>query len=178
MIRHNDTTYIVILVLEFIGIAINFAEVLFRMKLNIVFSLLKYLLAVMLPVGILVLEKRNITLFEMVHVQKAKIYLLLKDNKKAKQALIDLLEKNSKSYKAHRMLAEIYELEGGMRKAIDEYVQAVDLNKKDYDSYYKVAELLNNLGKKEEALENAKIAHQMNPKDERIQKNIVFMSKH
>ena len=38
--------------------------------------------------------------------------------------------------------------------------------------------VLFNLGKKEEALENAKIAHQMNPKDERIQKNIVFMSKH
>ncbi len=153
MIRHNDTTYVVVLVLEFIGIAINFAEVLFKVKLNIVFILFKYLLAVMLPIGILVLEKRNLTLFEMVHIQKAKLYLLLKDNKKAKQALIDLLEKNSRSYKAHRMLAEIYELEGGMRKAIDEYVQAIDLNKKDYDSYYKVAELLTNLDKKDEATE-------------------------
>lgn len=151
MIRHNDTTYVVVLVLEFIGIAINFAEVLFKVKLNIVFILFKYLLAVMLPIGILVLEKRNLTLFEMVHIQKAKLYLLLKDNKKAKQALIDLLEKNSRSYKAHRMLAEIYELEGGMRKAIDEYVQAIDLNKKDYDSYYKISFLLNELDKKEDA---------------------------
>lgn len=153
MIRNNDTTYVVVLVLEFIGIALNFAEALFGVKLNMIFVILKYLLSILLPVSIIILEKRNITLFEMVYVQKAKIYLLLGDNKKAKQALIDLIEKKSKSYKAHKMLAEIYELEGGMRKAIDEYVQAVDLNKKDYDSYYKVAELLTNLDKKDEATE-------------------------
>ena len=151
MIRNNDTTYIVILVLEFIGIAMSFAEVLFTIKLNMVFIILKYVLSIILPVGILILEKRNITLFEMVYLQKAKLFLMLGDNKKAKQALIDLIEKRPRSYKAHRMLAEIYELEGGMRKAIDEYVQAVDLNKKDYDSYYKVAELLTHLDKKEEA---------------------------
>lgn len=153
MIRNNDTTYVISLVLEFIGIALCFTEILFRAKLNIVFIILKYLLAIILPITIIILEKRNITLFEMIYIQKAKLFLLLGDNKKAKQALIDLIEKNSKSYKAHRMLAEIYELEGGMRKAIDEYVQAIDLNKKDYDSYYKVAELLTNLDKKEEAAE-------------------------
>ena len=153
MIRNNDTTYVVILVLEFIGIALNFAEALFRVKLNMIFIILKYILSILLPVSIIILEKKNITLFEMVYLQKAKIYLLLGDNKKAKQALIDLIEKKPKSYQAHRRLAEIYELEGGMRKAIDEYVQAVDLNKKEYDSYYKVAELLTNLDKKDEAAE-------------------------
>lgn len=153
MIRNNDTSYIVVLALEFIGITISFIEVLFKVKLNMVFSILKYLLSIILPVAIMFLEKRNGTLFEMICIQKAKIYLLLGDNKKAKQALIDLIEKNARSYKAHRMLAEIYENEGGMRKAIDEYVQAIDLNKKDYDSYYKVAELLTNLDKKDEAAE-------------------------
>lgn len=153
MIRNNDTTYVIVLVLEAIGIALNFVEVLFTIKLNILFAILKYLLAIILPIGIIILEKRNITLFEILYIQKAKLYLFFGNNKKAKQALIDLIEKNTNSYKAHRMLAEIYELEGGMRKAIDEYVQAIDLNKKDYDSYYKVAELLNDLNKKEEASE-------------------------
>ncbi|MCI8637538.1 MAG: tetratricopeptide repeat protein [Clostridia bacterium] len=153
MIRNNDTTYVAILLLEAVGIALNFLEVLFTIKLNTVFIILKYILAIILPIGIIILEKRNITLFELVHIQKAKLYLKLGDNKKAKQALIDLLEKKANSYKGHKMLAEIYELEGGMRKAIDEYVQAIDLNKKDYDSYYKVAELLNNLDKKDEASE-------------------------
>lgn len=153
MIRNNDTTYVVILVLEAIGIALNFVEVLFGIKLNMLFIILKYIFSIILPIGIIILEKRDIKLFEMVYIKKAKLYLFFGDNKKAKQALIDLIEKNPNSYKAHRMLAEIYELEGGMRKAIDEYVQAIDLNKKDYDSYYKVAELLNNLDKKDEAAE-------------------------
>ena len=153
MIRNNDTTYVIILVLEFIGIALSFLEVLFQIKLNMVFVILKYILSIILPIGIMILEKRNGTLFEMVCLQKAKIFQFFGNDKKAKQALLDLLEKNSKSYKAHRMLAEIYEREGGMRKAIDEYVQAIDLNKKDYDSYYKVAELLTHLDKKDEATE-------------------------
>ena len=153
MIQHNDTTYVIILVLEAIGIALNFLEVLFRIKLNMVFVILKYILSILLPISIIIVEKRNTMLFEIIYIKKAKIYLYLGDNKKAKQALIDLIEKNANSYKAHKMLAEIYEVEGGMRKAIDEYVQAIDLNKKDYESYYKVAELLNNLDKKDEAAE-------------------------
>ena len=87
----------------------------------------------------------------MVNIQKAKISMNLGDNKKAKQALLKILDKNPNSYKAHLMLAQVYENEGGMRKAIDEYVQAIDLNKQDFDSYYKVAKLLNGLDKKEEA---------------------------
>ncbi len=153
MIRNNDTTYVAILVLEAIGIALNFIEVLFSIKLNLIFVILKYILSILIPITIIILEKKNITLFEIIYIQKAKLHLFFGDNKKAKQALIDLLAKNPNSYKAHKMLAEIYEQEGGMRKAIDEYVQAVDLNKKDYDSYYKVAELLHNLDKKDEASE-------------------------
>lgn len=153
MIKNNDTTYVVILVLEALGIALNFGEVLFRMKLNILFVILKYILSIILPLAIIILEKNNITLFEKIKLQKAKLYTFLGADKKAKQQLLDLLEKKPNNYKAHRMLAETYENEGGMRKAIDEYVQAIELNKKDYDSYYKVAELLNNLDKKDEASE-------------------------
>ena len=65
--------------------------------------------------------------------------------------MLNLLDKNTDSYKSHILLAKIYESEGGNRKAIDEYVQAIDINKKDYDSYFKVACLLDGLDKKEEA---------------------------
>lgn len=153
MIKNNDTTYVIILVFEAIGIALNFVEVLFSVKLNITFSILKYILSIVIPIAIIILEKNNSSLLEKINIQKAKFYLLFGNNKKAKQALIDLLEKSPNNYKAHKFLAEIYEQEGGMRKAIDEYVQAVDLNKHDYDSYYKVAELLNNLEKKDEAIQ-------------------------
>ena len=151
MIKSNDTTYVVILVLEAMGISLNFLEVLFDIKLNMIFVIIKYILAILLPILIIILEKKGISLLEMVNLQKAKIAMNLGDNKKAKQALLKTLDKNPNSYKAHLMLAQVYENEGGMRKAIDEYVQAIDLNKKDYDSYYKVAKLLDGLDKKEEA---------------------------
>lgn len=153
MIKNNDTSYVFALVIEAIGITLNFAEVLFGIKLNLLFMILKYIFAILFPIAIIILEKKYVPLFEMINVMKSKIYMFFGDTKKAKQALISILDKNQNSYQAHRLLAEIYEKEGGMRKAIDEYVQAVDLNKQDYDSYYKVAELLNNLDKKEEASE-------------------------
>ena len=151
MIRNNDTTYVAVLVVQAIGIALNFMEVLFGIKLNMLFLIIKYVLAILVPIIVIILEKREVYLFEMINITKAKIYIMFGNTKEAKQALLSLLEKNKNCYKAHKMLAQIYEKEGGMRKAIDEYVQAVDLNKNDYDSYYKVAELLNDLDKKEDA---------------------------
>ena len=89
MIRNNDTTYVVVLVLEAVGIALNFVEVLFRIKLNMLFVILKYMLSIILPIGIIILEKRNMGLYEMVYLQKAKLYAFFGNHKKAKQALID-----------------------------------------------------------------------------------------
>lgn len=153
MIRNNDTSYIIVLIIQAIGIALNFLEVLFRIKLNILFMIIKYLCALLLPVTILLLEKRGIKLTEFLAITKAKIYLKLGNTKKAKQALLELTSKYPENYQAHKLLAQIYEKEGGMRRAIDEYVLAIDLNKQDYDSYYKIAELLEQLDKKEEAAE-------------------------
>lgn len=151
MIKNNDTTYVAVLVLEVFGIALNFLEVLFDIKLNMLFLILKYILAILIPIFIIILEKKGIMLLEIWNLQKAKMSIFLGNDKEAKQALLKVLDRNQNSYKAHLMLAQVYENEGGMRKAIDEYVQAIDLNKKDYESYYKVAKLLNGLDKKEEA---------------------------
>ena len=151
MIKNNDTSYVVVLVLQAFGIALNFSEALFGLKLNILFVIIKYLLALILPIAVIIFEKKNMPLFEFINITKANLYLMFGNTKKAKEALISLLDKNPNSYKAHLLLAQIYEKEGGMRKAIDEYVQAIDLNKQDYNSYFKVAELLNHLDKKQEA---------------------------
>ena len=62
MIKKNDTTYVIVLVLEAIGIALNFLEVLFDIELNPILKVLKYVLAVILPIGIIILEKQNIYL--------------------------------------------------------------------------------------------------------------------
>ena len=71
MIKNNDTTYVVILVLEAIGISLNFLEVLFDIKLNIIFVIIKYILAILLPILIIILEKKGISLLEMLNIQKA-----------------------------------------------------------------------------------------------------------
>ena len=151
MIKNNDTTYITFLILEALGIALNFVEVLFNIKLNILLKILMYVFSVILPVFIIILEKNNFSITEHISIAKAMILFELGNNKKAKQVLISLISKMPNTYKGHKLLAEIYENEGGMRKAIDEYVQAIDINKKDYNSYFKVANLLTNLDKKDEA---------------------------
>ena len=153
MMQKNDTNYILILVMQAIGIALNFIAVLTKKEFGIFFIILKYILGIIIPVAVIAIEKKEIPLIQVLNVTKAKIYLKLGNNKKAKEQLINLVTKYPENYIGHKMLAEIYEIEGGMRKAIDEYVQAIDINKKDYDSYYKIAELLNNLEKSDEASE-------------------------
>ena len=153
MIKENDTNYIGVLIIEAVGISLNFVEVLKKIQLGPFFTIVKYVLAIILPISIMMLDKKGIPLIQILNVVKAKIYLKLGNNKKAKEQLINLVTKYPENYIGHKMLAEIYELEGGMRKAIDEYVQAIDANKQDYDSYFKIAELLNNLEKPDEAAE-------------------------
>ena len=153
MFKENDTNYIGILIIEAIGISLNFVEVLKKIEFGPFWTIIKYILAILMPISIIILDKKQIPLIQILNVLKAKIYLKLGNNKKAKEQLINLVSKYPENYVGHKMLAEIYELEGGMRKAIDEYVQAIDANKQDYDSYYKIAELLNNLEKPDEAAE-------------------------
>lgn len=153
MFQKNDTNYISILVIQAIGIALNFIAVLSKEEIGTFWTIIKYVFGVLVPIAVIVIEKKGISLIQIISVAKAQIYLKIGNNKKAKEQLINLVTKDPENYIGHKMLAEIYELEGGMRKAIDEYVQAIDINKKDYDSYYKVAELLTNLDKSDEAAE-------------------------
>ena len=153
MFKENDTNYIGILIVEAIGISLNFVEVLKKVEFGPFITIIKYILAILIPIAIMILDKKQIPLIQVLSVLKAKIYLKLGNNKKAKEQLINLVTKYPENYIGHKMLAEIYELEGGMRKAIDEYVLAIDSNKQDYDSYFKIAELLNSLQKPEEASE-------------------------
>ncbi len=153
MILKNDTSYITILIIQTIGIVINFLEVLFQIKINTLLFILKYIFAIFLPILILVLEKNGKSYFAIINLLKAKFYLKCGNNKKAKKILIKLTTKKPENAKAHRFLAELYEKEGGTRKAIDEYVQVIDNDKTDYASYFKIADLLYELDKKDEAAE-------------------------
>ena len=57
MIKNNDTSYVFVLVIEAIGITLNFAEVLFGIKLNLLFMILKYIFAILFPINVIDDEK-------------------------------------------------------------------------------------------------------------------------
>lgn len=151
MIRKNDTSYLGILILQAIGIAINFFEIILQIYQNIWAKIIMYLFAIVIPIFILALENKGKSFPELLAIFHTKALLLFHDRTDAKTILIKLVTKYPESYLGHKLLAEIYEKEGGMRKSIDEYVKAIDIKKNDYDSYYRVAYLLNELGKKDES---------------------------
>lgn len=153
MIKKNDTTYLIILGIQAIGVLLNLIRIYFDILNGTLSTIILYILCIIIPVAVLVLETKKINVSEMLRVSIAQFHILVKNPKRAKKVLIDLVSKYNESYIGHKMLAHIYEKEGGMRKAIDEYVQVLDIRKNDHNSYYKISVLLRELGKKEEAIE-------------------------
>lgn len=153
MMKKNDGITLISLILQAIGVGINFISLIFRIKLNLFLVLLTYLMSVIIPILIIVCEYNRINIMEKIYMILAKTYMVRKDTKDAKKILIALIEKNDNCTEAHKMLAKIYEQEGGLRKAIDEYVKVVDLDSNGYDSYFKIAVLLKELGNNEDSLD-------------------------
>lgn len=153
LIKKNDTIYLVILISQTIGILINLIQILFNILNGWFFTSITYIVCIIFPTLLLILETKGIDFSELLRVCISKILLTLGNRKKAKDVLIKLVSKYDKSYMGHKMLAEIYKQEGGMRKAIDEYVKVLDIRGNDYKSYFKISELLKDLGKKDEAIE-------------------------
>lgn len=153
IMRRNDIISFISLILQAIGIGIKFIALIFTLKLNWFFTILVYLISVIIPIFLIVCEYNKISLADKVYIFIAKAFLLIKDTKNAKKILLALIEKNDKCTEAHKMLAEIYEQEGGIRKSIDEYVKVVDLDQNAYDSYFKIAMLLKELGNNQDSLD-------------------------
>lgn len=153
MIQKNDTSYVALLVVEALGIAIDFICYIFNFDMNIYIKILIYTMSIILPMVIYFLQRKNIDLIKIIRQVRIKILLMMGNDKKVKEVLNSMINKNQNDYAAHKLLAKIYEKEGGIRKAIDEYVMCIEIDKKDYDSYYKVATFLADLEKKDEAIQ-------------------------
>ena len=152
MVKKNDSNIIAILVIQALGIALSFFELMYGKIEWTTLKTFSYILAIFIPIIYLLFDNKNINLIEKFQIIIAKIDLILNKNILAQKKLIYIVDKYPQSYEAHRMLAQIYEKDGGMRKAIDEYIIAIDINKSDYDSYFKIANLLNSLTRKDEAI--------------------------
>lgn len=151
IVKRKDSMYVYLLFFNIIGIVIRFIEHTNNIELNTVTIAVTYLISIIIPVIIVLLEVKKIFLPEIFAVFRAKIYLKFGQNNKARRILIKFIEKHPGSYFSHKLLADIYEQEGKYEEAIDEFVLAVDINKKDYDSYYEIAFLLNQTEKIEES---------------------------
>ena len=143
-IKKNDTSYVYVLGLEFLGIVINFLELIFNIHLNLFFRILIYILSVIIPAIILFIEyKKKIDFPEMLNITLAKIALNSGNTEKAKDYLFKLINKYPESYIGHKSLAEVYEKEEKYSVAVDEYSRATEINNKDIKLNYKIANLLN-----------------------------------
>lgn len=152
LIRKNDTTYVAILIIEAIGILLNFIEIIAGLSAIWIYKIIMYTFAILIPIVVLIIEAKGVNFSESLSLFQAQIFKLLGNQKKQKEILMNLVNKYPESYLGHKMMAEIYEKEGGMRKAIDEYVKVIEIDSSDYKTYYKISFLLNELDKKDESV--------------------------
>lgn len=153
IIKKNDTIYITVLILQALGIGIEFVELIENTYYGMAVRIITYMIAIIIPAIIIVFERKGYNFSEYIYMAIAKICEITNNKKTAKRLMLNLVNKYPESYYGHKALAEMYEREGGLRKAVDEYVKVIDVNKKDYNSYYKIAVLLNDFDKKDEAIE-------------------------
>lgn len=151
MARRNDTNYVSILILEAIGIGINFIELNFNIFNNIVIKAIEYILAIILPIIVLIAEKNNIKYSEIISIIKVKYFTINGQDEKARSIIVALVTKYPESYIGRKALAKIYEKQEKYEDAMIEYYRAVELKNDDYNSNYKIAELLTKMDKPKEA---------------------------
>ena len=102
MARKNNTTYISLLVVQAIGIAINFLEINFNIFVQWPFKVVEYVFSIILPIIVLYLERKNIINFpEIIALIMDKYYTIIKDNEKNKKMLLKLINKRLLKYIAN-----------------------------------------------------------------------------
>ena len=75
MMKMSDISYVIVLILQAIGIALNFLEVLLKINLNLFFIILKYFFSIIIPVSIIAFEKKGNTLAETYSIMMVKIFI-------------------------------------------------------------------------------------------------------
>ena len=152
LIKDNNANYILALIPEFIGIIINFICIFFTIEPSIILLVIMYAFSVFIPIIILILEKREINIMEILNISKAKSYEKNGQIDLAKKQLIQNVNKFPNNYLSHQKLAEWYEKNGELEKAEDEYLKVIEIKPKKYENYYKLAIIYNQDKKQEQAI--------------------------
>ena len=152
MIQKNDTNYIYILALQALGIAIGFFALIINVKIPIIVLILTYIFSIILPIIIILIERKGITLTEVIYISIYKMYSKLGLEDKAKNIILKLVEKDKYSFYGHKLLAEVYEKEDNLEIATEEYIRASNIRPNEDKIQYKIAELFNKTGKQNGAV--------------------------
>ena len=153
LIRRNDTSYIVILIIEFVGIAINFIELFFTIKLNWILKTIMYILAVIIPALVLWLEyHKKMNFPEIFNLTICEMLIKSEKHEQAKMRMANFLSKNPNSKIAHEFMAQCYEKEQNYDAAISEYMKVTELNPNDLNASYCLANVLNKNKQNETAI--------------------------
>ena len=82
LVRKNDTNYLYILILQFIGISLGFVELIINKPFNIIIKILMYIVTILFPLVILLLEiKKHINFTEILCVIVSKICEIFRKRK-------------------------------------------------------------------------------------------------
>ena len=142
LIRKNDSNYVYLLIVQFIGILTNFVELIFNIKLSIVLKTIIYITSIILPILVLILEhKKHIEITEIIDGFIANLSYLFKDNQTAEKHLKNIIEKYPNSKYAHKKLAKLYEKEEKKELEIEEYEHVIELDPNEKEIYIKVGKL-------------------------------------
>ena len=153
LVRKNDTSYVYLLVLQFIGIAINFFELIIGKSFGAVIKIVMYLISIIIPLIVAWIEyKMKIELFDILYLGVSKFFYKIGNYEISKKYLEHILDKNPNNDKAYELLANIYEKLGKYELALEEYEKAYEINEKNFKLLLKVGELNNKIGMKERAV--------------------------
>ena len=148
LVKENNTNYVYILILEFIGILAAFVSIVRSQQISIGVYVFIYALAIVLPLIIFVLQRKNLYFDEVIGFAKIRMH-----PESQKEVLLKMIDKHPKHYVLHRMLGEYYENRKEYEKAEDEYIETVRLNGKDVTTYCKLGRLLYKDNKVQESIQ-------------------------
>lgn len=152
LIRKNDTNYVYLLAIQFIGIAINFVELIIGIKLNLFLKILIYIFSVIAPIIVLIIEHiKKISFSEMLITCFVPILDIMNKNDVMKKYLKTIIEKYPQSLVAHIKLAKIYENEGKKELALEEYEKIVELGNHEQEIYINLGRLYGQCNRSQEA---------------------------
>ncbi len=82
MIKKIDATYVAVLIMQGLGIAISFIEIIFSLRYNIIVKTIIYLISIVIPIIIVILERRGKSFSELIYLTLAKFYRLIRKYQK------------------------------------------------------------------------------------------------